>query len=132
MNRTLHLSRPGREPASESSDSGEPRPIGGEIRGLRNARRLTLTDLADASGLSIGYLSLLERDRATPSIKALHAVSRALGVIRGMPSSSLGDAGSSLKRRPCRRGFAHHAVRGARSERGFSEGRLLRRGCQGI
>jgi transcriptional regulator with XRE-family HTH domain len=80
MNRTLHLSRPGREPASESSDSGEPRPIGGEIRGLRNARRLTLTDLADASGLSIGYLSLLERDRATPSIKALHAVSRALGV----------------------------------------------------
>jgi transcriptional regulator with XRE-family HTH domain len=80
MNRTLHLSRPGREPASESSDSGEPRPIGGEIRGLRKARGLTLTDLADASGLSIGYLSLLERDRATPSIKALHAVSRALGI----------------------------------------------------
>ena len=80
MNRTLHLSRPGREPASESSDSGEPRLIGGEIRGLRKARGLTLTDLADASGLSIGYLSLLERDRATPSIKALHAVSRALGV----------------------------------------------------
>jgi transcriptional regulator with XRE-family HTH domain len=47
---------------------------------LRKARGLTLTDLADASGLSIGYLSLLERDRATPSIKALHAVSRALGV----------------------------------------------------
>ena len=62
MNRTLHLSRPGREPASESSDSGEPRLIGGEIRGLRKARGLTLTDLADASGLSIGYLSLLERD----------------------------------------------------------------------
>jgi transcriptional regulator with XRE-family HTH domain len=80
MNRTLHLSRPGREPVSESSGSGEPRLIGGEIRGLRKARGLTLTDLADASGLSIGYLSLLERDRATPSIKALHAVSRALGV----------------------------------------------------
>ena len=30
--------------------------------------------------MSVGYLSLLERDRATPSIKALHAVSRALGV----------------------------------------------------
>jgi transcriptional regulator with XRE-family HTH domain len=80
MNRTLPLSRPLREPASESSDSGEPRLIGGELRGLREARGLTLTDLADASGLSIGYFSVLERDRATPSIKALHAVTRALGV----------------------------------------------------
>jgi transcriptional regulator with XRE-family HTH domain len=80
MNRTLHLSRPRREPAPEPPDSEEPRLIGGEIRGLRKARGLTLTDLADASGLSVGYLSLLERDRATPSIKALHAVSRALGV----------------------------------------------------
>jgi len=32
------------------------------------------------SGLSVGYLSLLERDLATPSIKSLYAVSRALGV----------------------------------------------------
>ena len=44
------------------------------------ARGLTLTGLAQASGLSIGHLSLLERNRATPSIKALHAISRALGV----------------------------------------------------
>jgi transcriptional regulator with XRE-family HTH domain len=80
MNRTFHLPRPHREPAPEPSAPGEPRLIGGEIRGLRKARGLTLTDLAEASGLSIGYLSLLERDRATPSIKALHAVSRALGV----------------------------------------------------
>ena len=56
------------------------RRIGNDIRGLRKARGLTLTQLAEVSGLSIGYLSLLERDRSTPSIKALHAVSRALGV----------------------------------------------------
>ena len=30
--------------------------------------------------LSVGYLSLLERDLSTPSINALHAISRALGV----------------------------------------------------
>ena len=68
-------------PRSERpSEPDQPRLIGREIRGLRKARGITLAALAEASGLSIGYLSLLERDRATPSIKALHAVSRALGV----------------------------------------------------
>lgn len=65
---------------SAQQDVGQPRLIGREIRALRKARGVTLTQLAALSGLSIGYLSLLERDLATPSIKALHAVSRALGV----------------------------------------------------
>ena len=68
------------EAPSESADPSQPRLIGRDIRGLRKARGVTLAGLAEASGLSVGYLSLLERDRATPSIKALHAVSRALGV----------------------------------------------------
>ena len=68
------------EAPSESTDPSQPRLIGRDIRGLRKARGVTLAELAEASGLSVGYLSLLERDRATPSIKALHAVSRALGV----------------------------------------------------
>ncbi|MBS0558554.1 MAG: cupin domain-containing protein [Proteobacteria bacterium] len=68
------------EPAPESAANDQPRLIGAEIRGLRKARGMTLSDLAAASGLSIGYLSQLERDLATPSIKSLHAVSRALGV----------------------------------------------------
>ena len=81
MNRIARLSPPNRaEAQSEPPDPSQPRLIGSEIRGLRKARAITLTELAAASGLSIGYLSLLERDRATPSIKALHAVSRALGV----------------------------------------------------
>ena len=68
------------EAPSELTDPSQPRLIGRDIRGLRKARGVTLAGLAEASGLSVGYLSLLERDRATPSIKALHAVSRALGV----------------------------------------------------
>jgi transcriptional regulator with XRE-family HTH domain len=68
------------EARAESTDPSQPRLIGRDIRGLRKARGVTLAGLAEASGLSVGYLSLLERDRATPSIKALHAVSRALGV----------------------------------------------------
>jgi len=63
-------------PASE----GAVRNIGREIRGLRKARGLTLVRLGAQCGLSVGYLSLLERDLATPSISALHALSRALGV----------------------------------------------------
>lgn len=68
------------EAPAELTDPSQPRLIGRDIRGLRKARGVTLAGLAEASGLSVGYLSLLERDRATPSIKALHAVSRALGV----------------------------------------------------
>ena len=55
---------------SEPSEQNEPRLIGREIRDLRKARGVTLAAVAEASGLSVGYLSLLECDRATPSIKA--------------------------------------------------------------
>jgi len=65
---------------NRGSESAPIRYLGPEIRGLRKARNQTLAAVAQASGLSVGYLSLLERDRATPSINALHAVSRALGV----------------------------------------------------
>lgn len=80
MNRHAATSRAA---APDPSPPDQPRPIGREIRSLRKARSVTLAELAGASGLSIGYLSLLERDRATPSIKALQAVSRALGVTIG-------------------------------------------------
>jgi transcriptional regulator with XRE-family HTH domain len=80
MNRALRPSHSRADAPAESQDPDGPRLIGSEIRGLRKARAVTLAELAKASGLSVGYLSLLERDLATPSIKALHAVSRALGV----------------------------------------------------
>ena len=80
MDRIARLPPNRAEASPDPPDPSQPRLIGREIRGLRKARAITLTELAAASGLSIGYLSLLERDRATPSIKALHAVSRALGV----------------------------------------------------
>jgi transcriptional regulator with XRE-family HTH domain len=65
---------------SEGTNGGKLRFLGREIRGLRKARGYTLAELARATQLSIGYLSLLERDLATPSINALHAISRAFGV----------------------------------------------------
>jgi transcriptional regulator with XRE-family HTH domain len=80
MPRTSLAQRPRPEPAADAREAPDIQKIGREIRGLRKARGLTLSELAEKSGLSIGYLSLLERDRATPSINALHAISRALGV----------------------------------------------------
>jgi transcriptional regulator with XRE-family HTH domain len=65
---------------SNDAEPSPPRLIGREIRGLRKARKMTLQQLGAACGLSVGYLSLLERDCSTPSINALHGISRALGV----------------------------------------------------
>ncbi len=66
--------------SAEAEGEAPIRYLGREIRGLRKARGQTLAVLGRNSGLSVGYLSLLERDLATPSINALHAISRALGV----------------------------------------------------
>lgn len=56
---------------------------GAEIRALRKARQLGLTALAERTGLSVGYLSQIERNLATPSVKALTAIAAALGVTVG-------------------------------------------------
>jgi transcriptional regulator with XRE-family HTH domain len=56
---------------------------GAEVRGLRKARQMPLAELARLTGLSVGYLSQVERNRSTPSVKALSAVANALGVTVG-------------------------------------------------
>ncbi|MEQ8836022.1 helix-turn-helix domain-containing protein [Haliea sp.] len=54
--------------------------LGFDIRDLRKARGATLSELSNTSKLSQGYLSQVERGISVPSIKALHSISRALGV----------------------------------------------------
>lgn len=54
--------------------------VGTEIRHLRKARGMTITELGRETGLSQGYLSQIERGISSPSVKALHSISRALGV----------------------------------------------------
>jgi transcriptional regulator with XRE-family HTH domain len=72
------------EPASQTVDvenilDADER-VGFEVRDLRHARDMTLADLAEATGLSVGYLSQVERGVSSPSVKALHSISRAMGV----------------------------------------------------
>ena len=54
--------------------------VGAEIRRLRKLRKLTLEGLGQATGLSVGYLSQVERDKSSPTIKAMFDISHALGV----------------------------------------------------
>lgn len=54
--------------------------VGREIKFLRKARDKKLVQLSKETGLSQGYLSQIERGISSPSIKALHSISRALGV----------------------------------------------------
>ena len=54
--------------------------VGGQIKRLRRERDLTLADVADRSGLNIGYLSQVENDKASPSLETLAALGRALDV----------------------------------------------------
>lgn len=54
--------------------------IGNQIRELRKQRHWTLRRLAERSGLSIGFLSQIERERSSLSISSLSAVAEALEV----------------------------------------------------
>lgn len=49
--------------------------IGNTIRKLRSHRELTLKDLAEATGLSLSYLSLIERNKRDPSLSNLEKIS---------------------------------------------------------
>lgn len=54
-------------------------PFSARIRQLRRERRLTLTALAENAGISRGYLSEIENERATePSASVIKAIAEAL------------------------------------------------------
>lgn len=71
--------------------------IGQDMKGLRKARAMTLEALARASGLSQGYLSQIERGLASPSVKALYSISRALGVTVSWFFPPAGDDDEALR-----------------------------------
>lgn len=59
--------------------SGQPK-VGALIRSRRRRLHMTLQTLGEAAGLSVGFLSQVERDQATPSLGALAGIARGLGV----------------------------------------------------
>jgi transcriptional regulator with XRE-family HTH domain len=62
-----------------SRSEGHPK-VGALIRARRRQQHMTLMDLGEAAEVSVGYLSQVERDHATPSLGTLAQIARALGV----------------------------------------------------
>ena len=56
------------------------RTIGVAIRSRRQELNMSLRELSKQSGLSIGFLSLVERGRSSPALTSLSNVAKALGV----------------------------------------------------
>ena len=54
--------------------------LGDEIRQLRKVRGITLEQMVERTGKSLGFLSQVERNLTRPSVAALQDISEALGV----------------------------------------------------
>jgi len=54
--------------------------LGADLRALRKSRGLTLSNLADQLGRSVGWLSQVERDMSDPSISDLRQIADAMDV----------------------------------------------------
>ena len=54
--------------------------VGAQIRHRRRDRQLTLAQVAESTGLNVGYLSQVENDKASPSLETLGALADALDV----------------------------------------------------
>ena len=58
----------------------QPKTLGADLRALRKARGLTLSDMADRLDRSVGWLSQVERDKSDPSISDLRQIAGLLDV----------------------------------------------------
>ncbi len=54
--------------------------IGSKIRKLRKEKKLTLEELSKKTGLSLSYISLIERGLKNPSLKALEKIAECFGI----------------------------------------------------
>ena len=54
--------------------------LGEHVRNIRKKRGITLKELAEKTGLSIGYISQIERDLTDPSLSTLRKLSAALDI----------------------------------------------------
>ncbi len=63
-----------------NDDQKEMERLGAKLRDLRDKKGLTLASVSKAAGLSISYLSQLERGQVSPTISAFKKIAIALGV----------------------------------------------------
>jgi transcriptional regulator with XRE-family HTH domain len=66
-------------PAPDAARRRKPA-VGRQVRHWRSEAGLTLAQVAERSGLNVGYLSQIENDKASPSLEALAALADAVDV----------------------------------------------------
>jgi len=54
--------------------------FGDQVRKLRVEHDMTQQELAEASSLSLDYISLIERGKRSPSLESIEGIARAIGV----------------------------------------------------
>ncbi|HEY9039573.1 MAG TPA: helix-turn-helix domain-containing protein [Roseovarius sp.] len=78
------------------------RTLGADLRALRKARGVTLADLAQQLGRSVGWLSQVERDLSEPSVADLRSIAAVLDVSLSLlfdhSSAQEGEAGYIVRR----------------------------------
>ena len=77
--------------------------LGSRIRALRQARRFTLRDVAERSGVTESFLSQVERDVTSPSIATVQRIARALDLSIAQLFYEQGDTGRVVRREARRR-----------------------------
>lgn len=80
--------------------------VGRRLRMLREARRLTIRALAEASGLAVNTLSLIEHGKTSPSVSTLQQLAVALQV----PISAFFEPETPLSRVVFRKHDQHQSV----------------------
>jgi transcriptional regulator with XRE-family HTH domain len=76
----LLRARPAALPDERLPDADTEAPVGDQVRELRKAKAMTLQQVADAAGISVGYLSQIERNQSRLPIGVLRRISDVLGV----------------------------------------------------
>lgn len=77
--------------------------LGTRIRSLRQARHLTLREVADRAGVTESFLSQVERDVTSPSIATVHRVAGALGLSIAQLFAEDAETGRVVRREARRR-----------------------------
>lgn len=77
--------------------------LGTRIRALRQARRLTLRDVAERASVTESFLSQVERDVTSPSIATVHRIAGALGLSIAQLFAEDADPGRVVRREARRR-----------------------------
>lgn len=72
-----------RTPVADESSARHDSLVGRQLRQVRQSRQLSLQQVAERAGLSIGLISQIERGQTTPSIRSLRCICEALKLPMG-------------------------------------------------